>query len=49
MKNQRVLCLLVLFLSFIFLGYGFTTAQPTWITSNFMRAGHENVISTLTG
>lgn len=28
---------------------GLYTAQPTWLTSDFVRAGNKNIISTLTG
>lgn len=36
-------------LSIVKFTVGLYTAQPTWITSSYVRAGNRNVISTLTG
>lgn len=31
------------------LSYGYTSVNPVWLTSNYMRAGNEDVIKVLTG
>ena len=40
----------MLFLPFLlFLTFSLNTTSPVWVTSNYFRAGNQNVISTLTG
>ena len=41
-------CILIL-LSLVFCSSSYTSVAPTWVTSNYMRAGSQDVIATLTG
>ena len=49
MANKSLLLAITLLLTLSFRASSFTTSDPVWLTSSFMRAGFENVIKTLTG
>lgn len=41
--------LIFILLNLVFSSLGYNSVAPTWITSNYMRAGNQDVIATLTG
>ena len=48
-KTKSLFFVLCLVLALSVTANSFKSSSPIWITSNFMRAGFENVITTLTG